>query len=151
MNAMLIFFTVISVVLVALVPPVWFASSIEDLNRSNSKLRFIPIVNEIRAEVLYWGFGPITISWILLILMSVLKMVTWWFMYGSVIATICYYGLYVAIAFWFVAKSIAIFRLNKDLALTPMGATIVYSIIYPVGYYMLQTTCRLYKGINGEG
>lgn len=150
MNAMLIFFTVISVVLVAVVPPVWFAGSIEDLNKSNSKLKYIPVVNEIRAEFIYGGIGPITISWILLFVMSAAKMLTWWYMFGTPLATACHYGLYVAIVFWFVAKSIAIFRVNRDLKLAGTGSVIIGCIIYPIGYYMLQTTSKLFKSINGE-
>lgn len=151
MNAMLIFFTFLSVLVLLFFTPVWFADSVETLNNSRSFLRYVPIVNECRAEILYWGFGPMTLSWILLFVMAAAKMLTWWYMYGTTIATVCHYGLWVAIAFWYIAKCINVFRLLRDMNLTGMVANIIYAIIYPVGFYMLNATCRTYKAINSNG
>lgn len=150
MNSMLIFFTALSLIAIIFGAPVWFASSIEILNKSNSKLRFIPVINEIRAELLYWGPGPILISWIALFVAIAGKLLTWWYLYGTVWFFIFHYFLWIAVAAWYLAKGIAVFRLLRDMNLTSTSINIVYSIIYPVGYYMLQAACKTYKAINGS-
>lgn len=151
MNAMLIFFTFLSVLVLLFFTPVWFADSVETLNNTKSFMRFIPIVNECRAEILYWGFGPMTLSWILLFVMTAAKLLTWWYMFGSTIATICHYGLWVAIAFWYIAKCINVFKLLRDMNLTSTAANVFYAIVYPIGFYILSATCKTYKAINSNG
>ena len=148
MNDLLYFFTAISLLLILFLTPTWFAKSVEILNNSNSKLRFIPIVNECRAEILYWGFGPVTLSWILLIITVAGNLLTWWFIFGSVFYFIMHYASFAAIAFWYIAKSIDIFRMSRDLGLTTTVGSIGMSILYPIGYYLLLNTCKLYKSIN---
>lgn len=151
MEAYLYFFTLISLLIILLITPVWFAEAVEILNRSNSKLRYIPVVNEIRAEIIYWGFGPVTLSWILLVVFGAGNILSWWFAYGSVIYTIMHYGAFVAIAFWYIAKSINIFRVSRQLAMTSTLSNILSSIVYPIGYYMILNTCKLYRSINSDG
>lgn len=148
MEAYLYFFTLISLLIILLITPVWFAQAVEILNKTKSKLRYVPIVNEIRAEILYWGFGPVTLSWILLFVFAIGNVASWWFMYGSVLYTIMHYGSFVALGFWYLAKCINIFRISKDLGVTSGLAGIAMSIVYPIGYYMLLNTCKLYRSIT---
>lgn len=152
MSNMLLLFTLISVLLIILIPPVSLAKSVDTLNRKSSKLCYIPVLNEIRAELIYNGkFGLIGISWILLIVMLIGSYVTMYTMYGTVVYIIFHYGFFAAIGFWYLAKVLFIWKINTQLRLQPIGMIIVQSIIYPWGYSMLKTLCNLFRSMHKEG
>lgn len=152
MTDMLLLITLISVLLIIIVPPVSLAKSVDMLNRKSSKLCYVPILNEIRAEMIYNGrFGLIGISWILFVVMFAGSYITMYTMYGTIPYLICHYGFFVAAGFWYLAKVLFIWKINRQLNLQPIGMIIVQSIIYPWGYSMLKTLCNLFRSMHKEG
>ena len=146
---MLIFFTVISIALVLLIVPVWFAQAIEGLNKTNSKLVYIPIINECRAEYIYYNkIGPVLISWILLPLSVAGWYFSYMYMHGSILQIILRYVMFVAVAFWFLAKTIDCVIILRELAAAGLFMIILSSIIYPIGYSLIKTSSKVFKGIS---
>lgn len=147
---MIYFTTAISLLVVLFLVPVWFAGAVEILNGTNSKLRFVPIINECRAEYLYFSkVGPIFISWILMPLCGVGSILTWYYMFGSTFQIIMHYAFFVALAFWYIAKVISNVIIMRELGLTSYASCIISSLIYPLGYYTLKNTCKIFKKTNG--
>ena len=100
----------------------------------------IPIYNVFYADITYWGKLSFA-SWgfIALVATIVARLVQWFFFYSAneVIVQAFMIAVWVALIAWWICNVVNSIMIMKDSTVVPIGKAILYSIIFPVGYFYI--------------
>lgn len=99
----------------------------------------IPVYNVFYADKTYWGKLALpSISFILVVLVIILRVVLWLFLYDNAFATqasiILLWAILVA---WWGCNSFNSFMIMTDSTVVPAGKALLFSIIFPLGYFYI--------------
>lgn len=136
---------VVGLIAMLFVTPFYMAKGISkmegDLTATEYILCAIPVFNIIRAEIKYWGHIKFcTISWILLIVGVVQRVLLWRFMYQNVTAgTISIIIFWAVIAFYFIANMLFVFSVINDARAITGFKLFLITVGYPFGQYYIGT------------
>lgn len=100
----------------------------------------IPIYNVFYADKIYWGKLSLpSWSFIVLIIVTVLRLVQWIFFYDAseILTQVMVLAMYAAVILWWVANVINSIMIMKSSTVVPMGKAVVFSIVFPLGYFYI--------------
>lgn len=102
-------------------------------------LNWIPIVNLVRAEKIYYGkFHIVSIATIVFLIMFPVRILVWRYMYSNTtLGLITYFGLFIAAGFFIVANIIFVFNVLHDVDVMRGAKLLIFAIAYPFGQYWI--------------
>lgn len=139
---------IIGLLAMLLYTPYLMCKGIMVLDSEDGKLPFnkkvmcsIPIYNVIRAEITYYGkVKTVSISYILLLVCSVLRVFLWWNYYNNVaLGTMSIILFYAALIFWFVSNMIFTYAVINDAKALTGFKLFLFSFAFPFGQYYIGT------------
>lgn len=143
MSDLLISGVIVGVLILLLFTPYQMANGIYKLDgnepASKKALCFIPIINVMYAEKLYYGkFGKIVISTILFTVACILRPLAWYYMYDNVaIGTASQVLFWIALAFMAISNMIFVYQVIHDSGVIVGGKLWLFSIAFPFGQYYI--------------
>lgn len=110
-----------------------------DVSIGEKLLCCIPIYNVMRAEKKYYGKPRlVTISTLLLVVITIARVLIWWFMYSNVtLGTISIIAFWIAIALWCVSNMIFVYTIIHDADVMHGVKLLLCAIAFPFGQYYI--------------
>ena len=110
-----------------------------DLTIGERILCCIPIFNVIRAEVKYYGkLHFVSISTILLLIVTVVRIIAWWNFYTNVkLGTVTVIALLVVVALWLIANMLFVYNVIHDADAVRGFKLILLTVFFPFGQYYI--------------
>ena len=110
-----------------------------DLTVGERVLCCIPIFNVIRAEIKYYGkLHFVSISIILLLIVTVVRVIVWWNFYTNVtLGTATVIALLVAVALWLIANMLFVYNIIHDADAVRGFKLILLTVFFPFGQYYI--------------
>lgn len=100
----------------------------------------IPIYNVFYADLTYYGKLSLP-SWAFIAVVVVIigRVLQWLFLYDAseILTQVMVVAVWAVLAFWWIANAINSFMIMKDSTVVPVGKAIIFSIIFPLGYFYI--------------
>lgn len=116
-------------------------------------LNWVPFLNMIRAEKIYYGkLHLVSIATLLLLVMFPTRILVWRFMYSNTtLGLITYFGLFAVAGFFILANMIFVFNVLHDADVMYGVKLGVFAVLYPFGQYWIGAYLNnVIKHINNE-
>lgn len=100
---------------------------------------WIPIYNVFYADQTYFGGIKFASGGLVAMLVTtVLRVVQWYFMYDNeILARVCIVMFCFGIGYWYASNCFTSFIIMKESGAVGIGKSILYSIIFPFGYFYI--------------
>lgn len=100
---------------------------------------WIPVYNIFYADKTYFGhIASASYGFICMIVFTLLRLVQWFFLYDNTILARIFIILFgVGIATWYICNCFTSFIIMKDSGAINTGKAILYSIVFPFGYFYI--------------